>query len=67
MLMKHFNETENYIRDSFERVISKASKLTLYSICCPAHREILLPSLIYDYNVIRFRFQAKWKKVQEVS
>jgi hypothetical protein len=67
MLMKHFNETGSYIRDSFERVIAKASKLTLYSICCPAHKEILVPSLIYEYIVIRFRFQAKWKKVQEVS
>ncbi|KAK4006438.1 hypothetical protein OUZ56_011591 [Daphnia magna] len=62
MLMKHFNETGSYIRDSFERVIAKASKLTLYSICCHAHSEILVPSLIYEYIVIRFGFQAKWKK-----
>jgi hypothetical protein len=27
---------------------------------------ILVPSLIYVYIVIRFPFQAKWKKVQEI-
>ncbi|KAK4013766.1 hypothetical protein OUZ56_026317 [Daphnia magna] len=32
-----------------------------------ATSEIHLKSLVYEYVVIRFRFQAKWKKNEEVS
>lgn len=67
MLMNHFSQEGSYIRDSFEKVIEKASHFTIYSICCPAHQKSLVPSLVYEYIVIRFRFQAKWKKNEEVS
>lgn len=67
MLMKHFSEEGCYIRDSFEKGIEKASTFTIYSICCPSNRATLVPSFVYEYIVIRFRFQEKWKKKEDVS
>lgn len=60
--MKHFEDNESYIRDSLESVIEKISKFTIYSICFQHHQLDIVPFLVYEYVVLRFRFQAKWKK-----
>ena len=62
----HFKTEDAYIRDSFEKVISKIAKLHLHPVgCCESHREKMVTELIYDYVVIRYRFEAKSKKEKE--
>ncbi|KAI9565054.1 hypothetical protein GHT06_008801 [Daphnia sinensis] len=67
ILIKHFESEDAYIHDSFDSVISKVSEMTIHPICCDLHREKLTPSLIYEYIVIRYRFQGKWKKQEETA
>jgi hypothetical protein len=50
------------IRDSFELVIEKVSKFTLYSVCCETHQRVTIQFLVYEYIVLRFHFQAYWEK-----
>ena len=52
--MKHFEGSDSYIRDSFESVIEKVSKFTLYSVCCKTHQRIIIPFLVYEYPVLCF-------------
>ena len=61
VLRQHFTSNQVYMRDSFELVISKLveEKLKIPQICCDDHREHTVPSLIYEYIMIRFQFQAK--------
>ena len=66
ILINHFKTEDAYIRDSFEKVISKIAKLHLHPVgCCESHREKMVTELIYDYVVIRYRFEAKSKKEKE--
>ena len=68
LLIKHFQSEDAYIRDSFEKVVSKLSDQVHHPIgCCESHGKKLFTELIYDYVVIRFRFQAKTKKSEEVD
>ena len=67
ILIKHFASDDAYIRDSFDTVISKVSKMRIHPICCELHREKLTASLIFEYIVIRYRFQGKWKKQEEAA
>ena len=66
-LIKHFRSDEAVIRDSFEKVVNKISKLELHTICCESHRQALVSELIYDYVVIRYRFEAKAIKNKEIE
>ena len=61
-IQDHFHTEDGYLRDSFGLVIEQISKLTLPAIGCTLHREVLVPRLIYEYVVIRYRFQAKQEK-----
>lgn len=63
----HFHSESAYVRDSFSLVMEQISHLTLPEICCNLHREILVPRLIYEYVVIRYRFQAKQEKKQRLE
>ena len=67
ILIKHFASADAYIRDSFDSVISKMSEMKVHRICCELHREKLASSLIYEYIVIRYRFQGKRKKQEEAA
>jgi hypothetical protein len=67
ILDQHFKTAEGYIKDSFEDVITKITKLNLPMICCTQHRSALVPKLIYEYVVIRFRFKARNQKKFLVS
>ena len=66
-LMKHFKNGEVLIRDSFEKVMNKIAKLSLHPVGCEQHRKTLVSELIYDYVVIRFRFEAKAIKNKEIQ
>ena len=61
VLRQHFSSNQVYMRDSFELVLSKltSNKLKIPKICCDQHRDEIVPSLIYEYIMIRFHFQAK--------
>ena len=43
ILDQHFKTAEGYIKDSFEDVITKITKLKLPVICCTQHRSALVP------------------------
>ena len=63
ILDEHFKTAnKGYLRDSFEDVVTKLSKLKLPLICCDQHRSELVPKLIFEYVVIRFRFKARNRK-----
>lgn len=47
-----------YLRDSFEKIVSKISKLHLLPVSCESHPETL-PQLIMDYVLIHFHFEAR--------
>ena len=66
-IQEHFHTEDAYVRDSFTLVMEKLSKLTLPEIGCNLHRETLVPRLIYEYVVIRYRFQAKQEKKQRLE
>lgn len=59
ILDEHFETPLGYVRDSFEDVIFKIGNQKIPPICCDTHREKLVPKLIYEYLVIRFRFKGK--------
>jgi len=61
-LQEHLDSDQAYVRDSFSIVIEKISQLSLPSIACTMHREELIPRLIYEYVVFRYRFHAKQEK-----
>jgi len=52
------SKTHFYVRDSYQIVISKISKLNLINVCCPNHPHVL-PYLIFEYVQIRFYFESK--------
>lgn len=62
ILDEHFKTAKGYLKDSFEDVVTKLSKLKLPLICCDQHRSELVPKLIFEYVVIRFRFKARNRK-----
>jgi hypothetical protein len=67
-LTRHFESPSGYMRDSFELVIDKIASLgNLPTIACTLHREKLIPLLVYHYIVIRYRFEAKQKKITDLS
>lgn len=67
ILDQHFHKAEGYIKDSFEDVIAKLTKLKLPLICCTQHRSALVPKLIFEYVVIRFRFKARNRRNNLIS
>lgn len=67
ILDKHFSTAQRYIRDSFEEVMSKLTLQVFPPICCHTHRSELVPKLIYEFVVIRFRFKGKHYTNSELS
>ena len=61
----HFERPDAFISDTFSHVIFRISELILPEICCAEHKEQLMASLIYNYVVLRFRFEAKQKREKE--
>lgn len=56
---KHFKDSRHiFMRDSYEKILSKIGKLNLLSLCCDNHPDTL-PQLIMDYVIIRFHFESK--------
>ena len=46
-----------YIRDTFEKIIDEISSDAVFPLtCCDEHSATLLPKLILDYVIMRFRF-----------
>lgn len=64
ILQAHFKSEQAYISDSFDTVIEKISSMeeSVPEIFCKLHREFAAPRIIYEYVVIRFRFEAKRRK-----
>ena len=56
----HFQSDDAYIRDSFLLAWEKLKELKLPTVCCVAHRNETVPKLIFEFVVIRYRFQARW-------
>lgn len=50
------------MRESFESVMDDITQVSVPLICCEAHRMELLPKLVLDNVVIRYRFEAKNKR-----
>jgi hypothetical protein len=59
----HVESDQVYVRDSFEQVIGQLAELKLEDLIgCSIHRENLVPDLIFEYVVLRFRFQEECAK-----
>jgi hypothetical protein len=65
-ISKHFESEVAFLGDSFSDVITRISELTLPELCCDEHRDNLMVTLIYNYVVMRFRFEAKHKRETEL-
>jgi len=67
VVTSHFkSKTHYYVRDGYEDVISKISKLNLINVCCEKHPHVL-PHLIFEYVQIRFYFETKRIRNRELS
>jgi len=56
---KHLQDGRQiYMRDSYEKILSKIGELNLLSLCCENHPDTL-PQLIMEYVIIRFHFESK--------
>lgn len=67
ILDEHFESGDGYVRDSFERVIDKLKDLKFPPICCDKHRSVLVPKLLLEYVVIRYRFKGRHYNNNELS
>ena len=66
-IQQPFNSEAAYVRDSFDIIIEKISQLTIPAICCTLHREVMVPRLIYEYVVFRYRFHAKQERTRRLE
>lgn len=66
-IQQHLNSESAFVRDSFDIIIEKISQLTLPAICCTLHREVMVPRLIYEYVVFRYRFHAKQERKRRLD
>ena len=57
-----------FIRESFDKVVDSLSTDSEVPLtCCNEHRSELLPRLILDYIIMRYRFEAKRRRREEKS
>jgi len=57
-----------FIRESFDKVVDTlSSDLEVPVTCCEDHRSELLPKLILDNIIMRYRFEVKRRRREEKS
>ena len=67
VIQQQFDSPNAYLSDSFENVIDQLAKLKLPPLGCTMHRPELVSRLIYEYVVLRYRFEAKQQKHKMLS
>ena len=63
VIARKFDDAMLYAHDVFDTIISQLANLSLVSVGCDQHRETFVPKLIFEYCIIRCRFQAKRMRV----